>query len=114
MYIKTTPTLNCYIANLSPAEKLAVHTDSGLRALEVKVSQFVFSLIVAALSSNYHIHPKWLVCYEIVDCAMYLLLLDLVSKSQISTNQNLFKARANSQNDRWICIIPLNMLHRLA
>ena len=42
-------------------------------------------------------------------CAMYLLPLDLVSKNQLSTNQNLFNARAISRNDRWTCIIPLDM-----
>ena len=35
---------------------------------------------------------------------MFLLPLDLVSKNQLSTNQNLFNARANSRNDSWTCI----------
>ena len=42
-----------------------------------------------------------------------MYLLDLVSKNQLSTNQNLFNARAVSRNDRWTSIIPLNM-YRLA
>ena len=46
-----------------------------------------------------------------VHCAMHLLQLDLVSKNQLSTNQNLFNARAISLNDRWTCIIPLDMYH---
>ena len=37
-------------------------------------------------------------------CAMYLLPLDLVSKKQLPTNQNLFNACAISQYDRWTCI----------
>ena len=40
-------------------------------------------------------------------CAMYLLPLDHVSKNQLSINQNLFNACANSRNDRWTCILPL-------
>ena len=35
---------------------------------------------------------------------MYLLPLDLVSKNQLSTNQNLYNARTISWNDRWTCI----------
>ena len=35
---------------------------------------------------------------------MYLLPQDLVSKNQLSTNQNLFNALANLRNDRWTCI----------
>ena len=37
-------------------------------------------------------------------CAMYLLLLDLVSKNQLSTNQYLFNAPAISRNHWWTCI----------
>ena len=44
---------------------------------------------------------------------MYLLPLDLVSKHQLSINQNLFKARTILRNDRWTCITPLDM-YRLA
>ena len=40
---------------------------------------------------------------------LYLLPLDHVSKIQLSTNQNLLNARANSRHGRWICIIPLDM-----
>ena len=35
------------------------------------------------------------------------------AKNQLSTNQNLFNARAVSRNDNWTCIIPLD-LYRLA
>ena len=38
---------------------------------------------------------------------------DHVSKNQLSNNQNLLNACANSWNDCWICIIPLDM-YRLA
>ena len=38
-------------------------------------------------------------------CTMYLLPLDHASKNQLSTNQNLLKAHANSWNNRWICIV---------
>ena len=38
-----------------------------------------------------------------------ILSLCDVSKNQLSTNQNLLNARANSRKDRWICIIPLDM-----
>ena len=37
-------------------------------------------------------------------CAMYLLPLDHVSKHQLSTNQNLLNARADSRNVYWTCI----------
>ena len=45
-------------------------------------------------------------------CAMYLLPLDHVSQIQLSTNQNLFIARAKSQDDRWTCtcILPLDIV----
>ena len=46
---------------------------------------------------------------KIIHHAMDLLPLDLVSKNQLSTNQNLFNAHANLRNDRWTCIIPLDM-----
>ena len=42
-------------------------------------------------------------------CTMYLHPLDHVSKNQLSTNQSLLNARANSRNDRWTRIIPLDM-----
>ena len=42
---------------------------------------------------------------------MYLLPLDLVSNNQFSTYQKLFNACANSRNDRWTCIISLDMYH---
>ena len=41
--------------------------------------------------------------------AMYLLLLNLPSKNQLSTNQNFFNTHTISQNDCWTCIIPLDM-----
>ena len=42
---------------------------------------------------------------------MYLLPLDIVSKNQLSTNQNLFNACAISRYDYWTYIIPLDMYH---
>ena len=36
----------------------------------------------------------------------HLLPMDHVSKNQLSTNQNLFNACANSRNDCWTCILP--------
>ena len=61
------------------------------------------------------IHPvSWiLIGRKLFQCAMYLQPLDLVSKNQISTNHNMFNTRAISWNDRWTCIIPLDM-YRLA
>ena len=41
---------------------------------------------------------------------MYPLPLDLVSKNQLSTNQNLFNTCPNSRNDRWTFIIPLDIV----
>ena len=38
-------------------------------------------------------------------CAMWTF----VSKNQLSTDQNLFNARAISWNNHWTCIIPLDM-----
>ena len=50
-------------------------------------------------------------CPLVFQCAMYLPSLGLISRNQLSTNQNLSNACANSRNDRWICIIPLDMYH---
>ena len=60
-------------------------------------------------------HPVFwiLIGRKLFHCAMYLLPLDLVSKNQLSTNQNLFNARATLRNYCWTCIILLDM-YRLA
>ena len=70
---------------------------------------------VERFSTNHRIHDvsQWLIGWKSFHCAMYLLLLDLVSKNQLSTNQNLFNAYTNLRNDCWTCIIPLDM-YRLA
>ena len=50
-------------------------------------------------------------------CTMYLLPLDHLSKNQLSTNQNLLYARANSRNGvgyvpfRWACIALHSVRH---
>ena len=55
-------------------------------------------------------YPQYTRRYMAFRCAMHLLPLDHVSKTQLSTNQNLFAECANSQNDRWTCILPLDIV----
>ena len=47
------------------------------------------------------IAPEWSKIVPLCDVS--------AAKNQLPTNQNLFNARANSRNDRWTCIIPLDM-----
>ena len=51
MYVHAGPT--CYIGTLSLDEQKAVHTDSGLRALEVRTQErFVYCVIIWAFLSS--------------------------------------------------------------
>ena len=74
---------------------------------------FVSSSWCRGLAAVCDCGTPWTFLLTFFHCMMYLLSLDHVSKNQLSTNQNLLNTRGNSRNDRWTCIIPLDM-YRLA